>query len=133
MRRAAYEAVGGFREDLAHAADWEMWMRLARHGPLWFEDGVLARYRVHPEQDTSAQIRSGANIDERIAALKLVNAGLAEPRVRSGLLYSGAYAGRIALEQARAGRWRSSLTQATAAVRCVVAGVAGSTRLAERR
>ena len=29
VRRRAYERLGGFRTDLPHAADWEMWTRLA--------------------------------------------------------------------------------------------------------
>src|SRR5690349_1536839 len=33
VRRDAYERVGGFDTRLVHAADWEMWTRLALSGP----------------------------------------------------------------------------------------------------
>jgi hypothetical protein len=45
VRRAAYERVGGYRTDLPHAADWDMWTRLAAQGPIVFVDEVLAVYR----------------------------------------------------------------------------------------
>ena len=59
VRRAAYERVGGYRTDLPHAADWEMWTRLAAHGPIVFVDQVLACYRRHDTSDTSARVRPG--------------------------------------------------------------------------
>ena len=34
VRRNAYERVGGFDPTLVHAADWEMWTRLAAFGPV---------------------------------------------------------------------------------------------------
>ena len=36
--REAYEKVGGFHPDLVHANDWEMWARLAQHGPVGWVD-----------------------------------------------------------------------------------------------
>ena len=56
VRRAAYERVGGYRTDLPHAADWEMWARLAAHGPVVFVDQVLACYRRHDTSDTSTRV-----------------------------------------------------------------------------
>lgn len=130
VRRSAYEAIGGFREDLPHAADWEMWVRLARHGAIWFQDAVLARYRVHPDQHTSQQIKSGQNIADRLVALQIVNDGFPKSSLRKGLLYSAAFAGRTGLQLMKAGEWRSGGTQLKAAARCAVAGLVGSTVVA---
>lgn len=121
VSRLAYESVGGFREDLAHAADWEMWMRLALHGPIWFEDRVLARYRVHDAQDTAAKVRSGENVRERVEALRLVNSELPESRIRPGLLYTAAFAGRTAVDLSRRREWAAARAQLREALRCAVA------------
>ncbi len=46
VRRNVYEALGGFRDDLVFALDWEMWVRIARHYNFWFDPRILALYRV---------------------------------------------------------------------------------------
>jgi len=136
VRRSAYEAIGGFREDLSHAADWELWVRLAQHGPIWFEDRPLARYRVHQDQDTAKQLRRAANIDERVVALRMIAdslpARLRRQSIRRGLLYSAAFAGRTAVGMARRAEWSIAFAQAGAMVRCLMAGVVGSPGLALR-
>lgn len=123
VSRTAYERVGGFREDLTHAADWDMWMRLASDGVIWFEDRVLARYRVHDAQDTAAKVRSGENVRERVAALRLVNSQLSEPRVRRGMLYTAAFAGRTAFDLARKRDWEAARAQMREAARCTLLGI----------
>jgi len=45
VRRAAYEAVGGFRSDLCFTLDWEMWCRLAQKFPVWFAGALPAPCR----------------------------------------------------------------------------------------
>ena len=62
VKRSVYEELGGYHPELFHAADWEMWRRIATHYPVWYEPQPLACYRVHPGSDTSRLIRSGANI-----------------------------------------------------------------------
>ncbi|WP_158633555.1 glycosyltransferase [Tautonia sociabilis] len=47
VRRSTYEALGGFRTDLAFALDWEMWVRIAVHFPVWYEPAILAHFRLH--------------------------------------------------------------------------------------
>ena len=123
VRRSAYEAVGGFLTDLPHAADWEMWTRLAAHGPLVFVDEVLACYRRHDTSDTSARIRTGANVQERIAAIGVVAGHVAPHRrprtTRKALAYSFVFACRTALSLVYAGNWSAARQQLRAAVRCV--------------
>lgn len=127
VRRSAYEDVHGFREDLPHAADWEMWSRLAKHGPIWFEDRILARYRVHQGQDTAAKVRDGSNISERLAVLEIINEASSAGRsnLRKGLLYTAAFASRTALDLARKGDWEAARAQLVAGFRCGLAGLVG--------
>ena len=62
VRRSAYEARGGFRLDLKHTADWEMWGRIvSSHGGIVLPD-VLANYRHFAGNDTSRLIRTGENV-----------------------------------------------------------------------
>jgi glycosyltransferase involved in cell wall biosynthesis len=60
--RHVYGTLGGFDSDLQHAADWEMWIRIAAHYDLWYEPEVLAFYRRHPGSDTSWRRRSGESV-----------------------------------------------------------------------
>jgi len=59
VSRSAYERLGTFRLDLPYAADWEMWIRIAAHFPVWYEPNVLAAFRGHSESATAALMRSG--------------------------------------------------------------------------
>lgn len=124
VRRSAYEAVGGFRTDLPHAADWDMWTRLAAHGPVVFVDEVLACYRRHSASDTSTRVLTGANVRERVAVIDVVLGYLPGQRRRRlrrrALAYAAAFAVRTAVQQARAGQARGTVAQAREALRCLV-------------
>ena len=66
VRRAVYETLGGFRPDLSYAADWEMWIRIAAHYPIWYEPAILAAFRSHSASWTTSCVRSAETIvDER--------------------------------------------------------------------
>ena len=122
VRRAAYEQVGGYRTDLPHAADWEMWTRLAAHGPIVFVDRVLACYRRHAGSDTSARARTGANIRERVTAIGVIG-GLVAPERRAGtmrraLAYAVVFGTRTALASLRRGQWVAAGRQGLEALRC---------------
>lgn len=67
-RRVAFEAVGGFNRALSHTADWEMWMRIAAHGPIGYLGGPHLLYREHPASDSNRSIIEGRNIDEYVGA-----------------------------------------------------------------
>jgi glycosyltransferase involved in cell wall biosynthesis len=122
VRRAAYEEVGGYRTDLPHAADWEMWTRLAARGPVVFVDDVLAGYRRHDASDTSVRARTGENIRERVTAIGVVTAHVPASRrtrvARRAMAYAVVFATRTTLASARAGRWSAAQRQGREAVRC---------------
>jgi glycosyltransferase involved in cell wall biosynthesis len=66
VRRSVYEKLGGFRTDLPHVADWEMWVRVAAHYPVWYEPATLAAWRVHSASWSVACRKSAENVvDER--------------------------------------------------------------------
>lgn len=46
IRRAAIDAVGGYREDLPFE-DWSMWLQLAPNYEFHFDDQIVAQYRIH--------------------------------------------------------------------------------------
>lgn len=123
VRGSAYERLGGYRADLPHAADWDMWTRLAAHGPVVFVDEVLACYRRHAASDTSTRVQTGENVRERVIAIGVVLGYLpARRRGRLGrraLAYAAVFALRTALRQARAGRLPSAARQAREGFRCL--------------
>lgn len=47
VRRASFDAVGGFDERLSHAEDYDLWLRLARVGPIEHVAHPLVSYRLH--------------------------------------------------------------------------------------
>lgn len=47
LRRAAYDAVGGYDERFSYSGDWKMHRDLLRLGEVFYHDGLLASYRVH--------------------------------------------------------------------------------------
>jgi len=49
-RRAALVAAGGYRADLRHAEDYDLWLRLAREHPFVARNRFSVRYRVHGAQ-----------------------------------------------------------------------------------
>ena len=64
VRRSVYEEVGGFAPGLSHTADWEMWMRVANHGPVFYIDRPFVGYRVHTGSDTSGSTLTGRTMRE---------------------------------------------------------------------
>lgn len=122
VRRSSYEQIGGYRTELPHAADWEMWTRLAAHGPIVFVDDVLACYRRHDASDTPARVQTGANVRERIVAIGVVAGHVATDRqastTRRALAYALVFAIRTALSLLRGGNWAAAVRQLREALRC---------------
>jgi glycosyltransferase involved in cell wall biosynthesis len=71
VKRKAYERLGGFRTDLCYALDWEMWVRIAAHYPVWYEPTFLACYRWHPRNESARLIRNGLDLDDLRKAIEL--------------------------------------------------------------
>jgi GT2 family glycosyltransferase len=71
VRRSAYERLGGFDDRLACAEDWEMWVRVASHFPIYYEDQPLACYRVHDNSNTGRNLRNGRSLEYTRLAIEL--------------------------------------------------------------
>ncbi len=62
VRREVYERLGGFDQRISHyGEDWEMWVRIAAHYPVWYEVEPLALYRIHSQSLTGKASRTGQN------------------------------------------------------------------------
>jgi glycosyltransferase involved in cell wall biosynthesis len=70
VRRHTYEDLGGFRAAFGHAADWEMWIRIATKYAFHYEPTPLVCYRIHSKSDTARLARSGANIADAARAVR---------------------------------------------------------------
>ena len=123
VRRECYERLGGFNSTLRHAADWEMWVRVAANYSIWFEPALLAAYRIHRESDTSRLVLSGANVrDVRHAERFIRETVPRELRSRVSaevLLKYGLDAGETARRLLREGHFGGALCQAWQSFRCL--------------
>ena len=122
VKRSAYEQVGGFHPDLFHAADWDMWKRLAAQFRVWYEPDPLALYRLHTLSDTSRLMQTGANITDARRAIEVAEGYLPHGRVRDlsrrARLYHALYAIELARGRALRGDWASARAQVRAALGC---------------
>ena len=50
--KMAFEAVGGMDESLWYTADWDLWLRLGRLGPVRANAAATAAFRIHNESQT---------------------------------------------------------------------------------
>jgi glycosyltransferase involved in cell wall biosynthesis len=71
IRRSFYEQSGGFRNELIHTADWEMWMRAIKAGKGCVSSHVLAGYRVFATNDTGRLMRTAENLIDRLRLIVL--------------------------------------------------------------
>jgi glycosyltransferase involved in cell wall biosynthesis len=125
VERRTYERIGGFHPSLFHAADWDMWKRVALAGPVWYDPAPLAMYRVHGQSDTSALMRTGANIADARHAIEIAQSYL-PPEQRDELTYRarlhhGLYALELAQEMMDRRAWTAARAQVREALRCSTA------------
>jgi glycosyltransferase involved in cell wall biosynthesis len=125
VRRAAYEALGGFDPRLVHAADWEMWIRIAAHWPVWYEAEPLAGYRMHATSDTSRLVRSGGNISDIRRAIAIAHGyvppGVARTTRPEAYACYGEKADWASKRFRASGDLDAALAQLAEAARCYVA------------
>lgn len=76
VRRSVYEEIGGFHTGLSHAADWEMWKRIAVKYAVWYDPKMLACYRIHSVSDSSLLKRSGKDIADIRKSIEIADSYL---------------------------------------------------------
>lgn len=122
--RQVYEQLGGFDCRLKWVEDWEMWVRLAAHYPVWYEPEPLAAYRVHPGSNSSHLIRTGENIRDVRRAVSLIKPYLppsqADKLTKVALERWAITALYGAKSAALAGDRRTAVNQIKEALRCRV-------------
>jgi glycosyltransferase involved in cell wall biosynthesis len=122
VRREVYERLGGFdRRIAAYGEDWEMWVRIAAHCPVWYETEPLAVYRVHTRSLSGRTVRSGENGRDLRRAIEINRESL-PPERAAELSRRAAEANahaclRRAFRLANAGERRASLAQLRESVR----------------
>lgn len=101
VRRTAYERLGGFRNDLLYALDWEMWVRIAAHFDVWYEPAVLAHYRRHIDAE-SARLETTAINGDLMRAIDTFSEYL--PPAQRARLRRRAHRGLVRLQLRRASK-----------------------------
>jgi len=124
VKRSTYERLGGFRTELQHCTDWDMWNRIALKGKLLYLPEPLACYRIHGEADTSALVRTGMNVVDEQRAIQLARHYVPPGKAHSFYRDAMKEAAIRALRRMRAhwsgGERRVALIQLRAALRCSV-------------
>ncbi|TCT06018.1 glycosyltransferase [Aquabacter spiritensis] len=100
-RKSALAAVGGFDERYRISEDWDLWLKLARHGPVWCSTRRATRYLVRPgstSRDMGELARTmRAVFDAQVpdpAAIPQPWRGVAQARVRVAEAEAAMIAGR---------------------------------------
>lgn len=60
MRRECFDRAGGFLPAYRYATDLDMWLRLARLGPMYFDPEPAGAFRVHQRQVSARSSRLNA-------------------------------------------------------------------------
>ncbi len=76
VRREVYEKLGGFDRRLSCSEDWEMWVRIAAHYPIWYETEPLAVYRMHSKSNTGRHYHTGEEIRYTREAITMIKSYL---------------------------------------------------------
>ena len=71
VARSTYEALGGYRESLHFALDWEMWVRIAAAYKVWYDVNALAVYRRHAGNETSRLEKQGKTWSDLVDAIAI--------------------------------------------------------------
>lgn len=104
IRRDAFAAVGGIREDLWYTGDWDLYLKLARHGAAVYHDEVLTAFRVHGGSMTVTGSRDAADFEAQMRAVVEAHAEHLPAGIRAGVLRRAEAAIRINTALAAASR-----------------------------
>jgi glycosyltransferase involved in cell wall biosynthesis len=66
IRRECWLACGGLDESLWYTADWDVWLKLAGVGPVWYHDCVTTGFRVHGGSQTMTGSRRAADFTDQM-------------------------------------------------------------------
>lgn len=92
-RASAHRQIGGWKPQLKLCPDREYWMRLAACGEFYFEEQVLASYRLHPSSISASTTTEKVSLEY----IRILNEYYENPQLPSGILarkneaYANAY------------------------------------------
>jgi Glycosyl transferase family 2 len=66
FRRDAWRACGGLDENLWYTADWDMWLKLAACGPVYYHNDATVGFRIHDGSLTVTGSRDTAAFKEQM-------------------------------------------------------------------
>jgi len=122
VRREVYEKLDGFDRRLSWSEDWEMWVRIAAHFPVWYVVEPLAVYRMHSTSNTSGFARTGENVRDVRRAVAITKQylpdGYSQETSRLALERQALIALKSAREFAGTGETYPAIIQAREALRC---------------
>jgi glycosyltransferase involved in cell wall biosynthesis len=72
FRRDAALAVGAFDDRYAHAADWDLWWKLAKRYPAAYTNLCLGGYRRFQGSHTSTLVRTAGNLREGLRLVEQI-------------------------------------------------------------
>jgi glycosyltransferase involved in cell wall biosynthesis len=105
VRREVYETLGGFRPQLVHCADWDMWTRTTMHYPVFYDPEPLACYRIHAGADTARLVKSGENVEDERRFVDVLTSYV-PPEERRGVYRRGRKAAAIRAIRRAQDLWR---------------------------
>jgi glycosyltransferase involved in cell wall biosynthesis len=124
FRRDAWRSCGGLDESLWYTADWDMWLKLAACGPVYYHECVTVGLRIHEgsltvtgSQDTAAFTRQMEIVLDRHLAKFGGRSTAVERAARASIAVN------VALSLASAGNPRSLLRAAMEVVRLGPSGI----------
>lgn len=122
VKREAYEKLGGFRTDLCHALDWEMWIRITNAYPVFYHPEVLASWRQHAGAMTSSQMLTGDNVRDIGKAIRIWCKYITLPNkkaiAKKSAIYWATCGMYLADRYRRASNYKSAYAQMSAALSC---------------
>jgi hypothetical protein len=125
VRRAVYEELGGFRPELMHCTDWDMWNRIALHKPIFYDPEPLACFRQHDGSDSSAMFKTGKNVEDERRSIQFccsyVAASAAPQLYKSAMEQAAVRACRRARKFWAAKQYKAAFAQAKEALRTSLA------------
>lgn len=117
VRRSTYEKLGGFSAAANTATDWEMWLRISAHYPVWYHPEILACYRVHSASGTSSLLQSASLTADLGKAIDIAGTYFPEEKreemVRSGKRHYSRSAFRTAVGLIEKGNFQAALNHLT--------------------
>jgi glycosyltransferase involved in cell wall biosynthesis len=136
IRRDAFAAVGGIREDLWYTGDWDLYLKLARHGDAVYHPDVLTGFRVHGQSLTVSGSRDSADFEAQLRTVLDAHAAFLPAASRAAIMRKAEVAIRVnaGLAAARGGSG-AALLRTLLAILSLGPGIPGflhDTRLVER-